>query len=317
MEPTASSGGPHDSEFRSGFGRGYRPDQVRAVLATLTAEREAAAEREAHLAAVADELQSSLATLRRQVAALPPPAFEHLGKRARTLLDLVEEEAREVAAGGESAADAERDRARRLGRQELDRAAEAAERLRAEAERYVERVLDDAGKRAAVLRQAAEDDAARVREEAEREAAGVRERAAGILADFEKMRELQQRRAEQELAGREAAMTVRLRRLDQEVRRRLVAAEREHAEAEKTARHDTEDAAARAKALLTRATAQAERIRREGERFQRDHDKRRDDLRAYLRHVRLSLAALTASSIVNDYPDEPEDLEPGDGDTGR
>ena len=71
------------------------------------------------------------------------------------------------------------------------------------------------------------------------------------------------------------------------------AAQRAYAEAEEAARHQREDAEARASELLTEAAVGAERIGRETERLLRRDQERGAELREHLVRVQGALAELT------------------------
>src|SRR4051812_29547162 len=77
-------------------GRGYRPEQVDAYAAALSAGRDAAWERAARLTVLAREMESEALRLREVVTQLAPQTYELLGERAQRLLALGEEEAAAV-----------------------------------------------------------------------------------------------------------------------------------------------------------------------------------------------------------------------------
>jgi hypothetical protein len=124
----------------------------------------------------------------------------------------------------------------------------------------------------------------------------ARERAERLLAEVETRHAERWDAAERDAAGRETALERRHAERSGVAEGRLAEAERALAAAAERARHEQEEADARAATLLAEARLRAERVERETERILREHETARDEMRAHMAHVRSSLAALTGRS---------------------
>ncbi|MDX3457491.1 cellulose-binding protein [Streptomyces sp. ME02-8801-2C] len=279
--------------FVAGRGRGYRPDQVDACAAALSAERDAAWERAARLTVLAREMEAESERLGEAVARLAPQTYESLGERARRLFELGAEEAGAVRERGRSEA------------RELVAAAEArAGALREAAAAAADTVRGEAEERARHRLLAARAEADEIRIGARREVkegrgevlAALREmrlRTSGLLAEQEK--EYAERWAAQErlVAEREVALDVRHVERVAAAEAALSEAKRTFAEAEESVRRIDDDARVRAAEVLAEARAQEDRIARDTERVLREHGQEWDDVQAHMDHVRSSLTTLT------------------------
>ncbi|MFI6340079.1 cellulose-binding protein [Streptomyces sp. NPDC050535] len=282
---------PHG--FMAVRGRGYRPEQVDAYAAGLSADRDAAWERAARLTVLAKEMDAEAARLREVVAGLAPQTYETLGERAGRLFALGEEEAAAV-----------RDTARRDAQRIVDEAEAAGRRVREAAAEYADEVRGEAEERARQRLLAARAEADETRISARREIkenrgealAGLREvrqRTQVLLAEQEKEHAERWEEAGRAAAGREAALDAHHARQVERAEAALSEAERALAEAEESARHGQEDAEGRAAEVLAEARVREDRIARETERVLREHGERWDDVRAHMDHVQSSLTALT------------------------
>ncbi|GHA15847.1 hypothetical protein GCM10010372_14560 [Streptomyces tauricus] len=279
--------------FETVRGRGYRPAQVDAYAAELSAGRDAAWERAARLTVLAREMEAESLRLREVVTALAPQTYETLGDRARRLFELGEEEAAAL-----------REDALRQARRTVDEAREAAERVREAARADADEVRGEADDRARHRLLAAQAEADEMRISARREVkegrgealAALREtrrRGENLIAEQEKEHAERWERAGCEAAEREAALDARHEELVARAEESVALAGRELAEAREAARHLQEDADARAAELLAEARVREERVARETERVLREHGERWDEVQAHMDHVRSSLAALT------------------------
>ena len=279
--------------FEAVRGRGYRPGQVDAYTAALSAERDAAWERAARLTVLAREMEAETLRLREVVTELAPQTYELLGDRARLLFELGEEEAATV-----------RERARDEANGVVGEAQEAAEQVRAAARAAADEVLGEADERARHLLLAAQAEADETRISARRDVkesrgeavAALREtrrRSETLLAEQEKEHAERRERDGCEAAERETALDARHGELAARAEEGLAEAGRALAQAGEAARHLQEDADARAADLLAGARVREERIARETERLLREHGERWDEVQAHMDHVRSSLTALT------------------------
>jgi cell division septum initiation protein DivIVA len=278
-------------------GRGYRPGQVDAYAATLSAGRDAAWERAARLTVLAKEMEVEALRLREVVTELAPQTYELLGGRARQLFELGEEEAAAVREG-----------AWQQARQLVEEAEAAAGRVRAAALADADEMCGEADERARQGLLAAQAEADEMRISARREVkesrgealAALREtrqRSETLFAEQEKEHAERWERAGCEAAERETALDVRYEELVTRAEAGSAEAGRALAEAEEWARHLQEDAEARAAELLAEARVQEERIARETERVLRAHGEHWDDVQGHMDHVRSSLAALTGRAV--------------------
>ncbi|MFS8200657.1 cellulose-binding protein [Streptomyces sp. CWNU-52B] len=274
-------------------GRGYRPEQVDAYAATLSAGRDAAWERAARLTVLAREMEAEALRLGEVVTGLAPQTYETLGGRARLLFELGEEEAEAVREGARQQA---------LGVVEEARA--AAERVSEAARADADGVRGEADERARYRLLAAQAEADEMRVSARREVkegrgealAALREtrwRSESLVAEQEKEHAERWESAVREADEREAVFEARHGELVARAEESAAEAGRDLAEAQESTRHLLEDADARAADLLTRARALEERLARETERVLREHSEEWDGVQAHMDHVRSSLAALT------------------------
>ena len=86
-------------------GLGYRPEQVDAHVAALSAGRDAAWERAARLTVLARDMEAEAVRLREAVSRLAPQTYDGLGERARRIFQLAREEAAAVREGARRAAE--------------------------------------------------------------------------------------------------------------------------------------------------------------------------------------------------------------------
>ncbi|MDX2544383.1 cellulose-binding protein [Streptomyces sp. WI04-05B] len=279
--------------FGAGRGRGYRPDQVDAYAAALSAERDAAWERAARLTVLAREMDVESERLREVVSALEPQTYDTLGERARRLFELgVEEatavrewgrsEARQLVAAAEAHADAL-----------LEAAGADAETVRTEAEERARHRLLAARAEADEIRIGARREVKEGRGEALAALREMRLRTSGLLAEQEKEYAERWAEAERLAAGREVALEARNIERVAVAEAALSEAERAFAEAEGSVGRTEEDARIRAAEILAEARVQEERLARETERVLREHGQEWDDVQAHMDHVRSSLTTLT------------------------
>ncbi|MFE0477596.1 cellulose-binding protein [Streptomyces sp. NPDC058947] len=272
-------------------GRGYRPEQVDAYAADLSADRDAAWERAARLTVLARRMDEELARLRETVARRGPQTYETLGERARRLYELGEQEAAAV-----------RERARREARQQAEEARASAACVRESARAHADAVRADADERARQRLLAAHAEADEILGEAGREAQEqcgealaalreMRQRTSGMLAEKEKERAERWEAAGGEETGRAAAVDARHAAELARAEGLLSEAEQAFADAEREALALTEEAEARAAGLLDGARARAEAVERETARLLREHADQRDGVRAHIDHVHSSLTA--------------------------
>lgn len=273
--------------------RGYHMEQADAHVTALSQDRDEAWERTARLTVLAKQMEAEATRLREVVATLAPQTYEAMGERAQRLLALTEEEA-----------DAVRGSAHTAVREAAEAADAEARRLRGEAREEADRLLAKAHDDAELALQAAQKSAdgtlTEAREEAKTHRADslaaweeMRDRAEALLADLESKQAARWEADGRELAARLAEQESRHTELMALAESVLAKAKRAFSEAEEKARHDQEDAEARATELITQARVQEERTTRETERVLREHEESREEMQAHMAHVRSSLAALT------------------------
>jgi cell division septum initiation protein DivIVA len=288
---SSASVSPHG--FEAVRGRGYRPEQVDAYAAELSADRDAAWERAARLTVLAREMEEESERLREAVSRLAPQTYETLGERARQLFELGDEEASAV-----------RETARQEARSVVDEAEAEAGRVRESARADADAVRGEADERARHRLLAAQAEADEMRISARRDVkesrgealAALREtrrRSETLLAEQEKEHTDRWEKATGEAAEREAALDAHHEERVAHAQAALTEAERALAEAHESFRHLQEDAEARAAELLAEARVEEDRINRETERVLREHGEQWDDVRAHMDNVRSSLTALT------------------------
>ncbi|MEV0226547.1 cellulose-binding protein [Streptomyces sp. NPDC050704] len=279
--------------FEAGRGRGYRPEQVDAYAAELSAGRDAAWERAARLTVLAREMEAESERLYEGVAQLAPQTYETLGDRARLIFELSDAEGTAV-----------RETARQQARGVVDEAQAAADRVHEAARAEAEAVRGEADERARHRLLAAQAEADEMRITARREVkesrgealAALREtrrRSETLLGEQEKEHAERWEKAVRETAEREAVLDARHEERTALAEADLTEVSRALAEAHESARHLQEDAEARAAELLAEARVQEDRTVRETERILREHSELWDDAQAHMSHVRSSLAALT------------------------
>ncbi|WP_221355269.1 cellulose-binding protein [Streptomyces beigongshangae] len=279
--------------FETVRGRGYRPGQVDAYTAALSAGRDAAWERAARLTVLTKEMEAEALRLREVVASLTPQTYELLGDRARQLFGLgeeeagaVREEARDWAARLVAEAEAAAERVRAAARADADE-------VRGEADEVAGQRLLAARTEADELRVAARREAKETRGEALAILREVRLRCEALLVEQEKEHTERWERAAGEVAERESALEARHAELVARAEEGLARAGRALTKAEESSRHLQEDAEASAAEILAEARVREERVARETERLLREHGERWDEVQAHMAHVRSSLAALT------------------------
>ncbi|USQ88757.1 cellulose-binding protein [Streptomyces phaeoluteigriseus] len=283
--------------FTTVRGRGYRPAQVDAYTAALSADRDAAWERAARLTVLAKDMEAEAVRLREAVSRLAPQTYDGLGERARRIFQLGQEEAAAV-----------REDARRAAREQVAQAEADAAGVRAAARERADEVRAEAEERARHKLLAARAEADEIRVGARREVkenrgealAALREmrrRTAAMLADRERDQAERWAAAVREEAERAAALDAHHTRQVAHAEAVLSEAKQALADAEESARRCQEAARARAAELLTEARARAELIARETERVLREHGERWDDVQAHIDHVRGSLSALTGRAV--------------------
>ncbi|MFJ5097057.1 MULTISPECIES: cellulose-binding protein [unclassified Streptomyces] len=279
--------------FAVGRGRGYRPEQVDRHLAALSDERDGAWERAARLTVLAEEMAAEAVRLREHAEALPPQRYESLGDRARSILELAEQEDERLVREAEASAQAFAEAAETAALDAAEAARVYAQGLRKAAEGAARATLETAGGRAEELTTEA-------RREAEERLTGAREafeeterRAARLLAEQEAEQTAVRDEADRAEGARTAALDARHEELFTAAEARLGEVRRALARTEEQARHGQEDAEARAGEVLAEARLRAERTERETERVLREHDESREEIHAHMEHIRHSLAALT------------------------
>ncbi|WP_329020091.1 cellulose-binding protein [Streptomyces sp. NBC_00690] len=276
--------------------RGYRMEQADAHVDALSQDRDEAWERAARLTVLAKEMEAEAAGLRETVATLAPQTYEAMGERAQRLLALTEEEAQDVQGTAHAAARATADAADAEARRLRGEAREEADRLLAQANEESERTLRAAQKSADEALREARDEAQDLRDEALAGWQDMRERAEGLLSDLETQQSARWESDSRELTARLAEHEARHTELATLADSVLAKAKRALAETEEKARHDQEDADARAAELISQARVQEERTTRETDRILREHEESREEMQAHMTHVRSSLAALTGKA---------------------
>ncbi|UED85916.1 cellulose-binding protein [Streptomyces profundus] len=279
--------------FRTARGRGYSPQQVDRVLAALGRERDEAWRRLAEVGLRADRLGERAAALRAEVAALPEPDFSTLGERAELLLAEVVAEATGVRESAEADAEALLRGAEEFSRALRERAAREAAQVRVTAEAEARRALDEADAEGRGLLERERARAARVRATADAALADVARHAEALLAEQRSKARASGRLAEERMAARSASVEARVRQLTERADAVWEQARRELAEAEGAVRARNEAAEARRAELLADAEARRLRIEQDAERMLRLQEERADQVRAYMTHLRTTLAALT------------------------
>ncbi|MFJ3496776.1 cellulose-binding protein [Streptomyces sp. NPDC086091] len=278
-------------------GRGYRPEQVEAYTAALCADRDAAWERAARLTVLAKQMRSRAAALRETVAGLAPQTYEGLGERARTVFRLAQTEAADVRERARRAGVDEVERAQAYGRDLRRSAREEGERVRAAAEEYA---------RERMLRARAEADGVRIgARRAVREGRGAalalvreaRRRGAELLAAQQREQTERWEAAEQEAAERTAVLDAQHAAALARAEAALADAEHAVATAGTAGRRAHEEARGRAAEIVAEARVRAEGVARETERVLREHGERWDEVQGQIASVRSSLNVLTARGV--------------------
>jgi hypothetical protein len=269
-------------------------EETDAYVTALSQDRDEAWERVVRLTVLAKEMEVEAVGLRKAVSALAPQTYETLGRRAQNVLALTIEESEALRAAAQDEAQCLRDAADAAARQAGD-----------EARAYADEVRADTEARSQQLLLAAQTTADEVRIEARREAKGhrgeamaalkeMRGRTGGMLADLgnEQAERWEVQRCE--LASCEAELDARHTELATYAEAALAEARRIFAQAEEYARHGQEDAEVRAAELICEARVREERTERETERVLRKHEEAREEMQAYMDHIRNSLATLTS-----------------------
>ncbi|MGW6262653.1 MULTISPECIES: cellulose-binding protein [unclassified Streptomyces] len=288
---SSTSVSPHG--FVAVRGRGYRPEQVDAYAAALSADRDAAWERAARLTVLEKEMEAEAERMRETVAGLVPQTYDELGERARRIFELGEEEA-----------EALREAARQGVRSAVEETGAADRAVREAAQAYADEVCGEAEERARQRLLTARAEADDVRISARREVkenrgealAGLREvrrRTEGLLVEQEKEQAVRWAEAERAAVEREAAFEAHHEDRVARAEAALAEAGRALAEAEESDRRRQDEAEVRAAEVIAEARVREDRIARETERVLREHGERWDDVRAHMDHVRSSLMSLT------------------------
>jgi cell division septum initiation protein DivIVA len=286
---SSASASPHG--FQAVRGRGYRPEQVDEYAEALSEDRDAAWERAARLTVLARQMDAELERLREAVARLSPQTYESLGERARRLFELGQEEAAAV-----------REEARREARHLVDGACASAAGVRESAQSYADAVRADADERARQLLLAARAEADEIRAAADREAADqrdealaalreMRRRTSGMLAEQAKEHAERWAESDEEDAARVAELDAQHAEAVTRAEAALTESEQAFADADDSARHQQEEAAAHAAELLAGAHGHAESVEQETQRVLREHAELGDDVRAHIDRVHTSLTA--------------------------
>ena len=149
----------------------------------------------------------------------------------------------------------------------------------------------------------------RIRAEGQAVLDGVRRERARAAAEQEKTHRGRLEEFDRDTAEREAAVDNHIADLTEYAERLVAEAQQAHADAQEAAAHRQADADAEASVILAQARATEERIGRDSERELREHEARREEIKAHLAHVRTSLATLTGR--VEPLDDEDDDEEEG------
>lgn len=288
---SAASVSPHG--FATVRGRGYPLKKTDAYVTSLSQDRDDAWERAARLTVLAREMQAEAAVLRERVAALAPPTYETLGRRAEYLLALAVEESEELRATSQDEAQAVIEASDAAARRTRDAAREHADSVRADTEARAQQILLAAQATADETRIEARREVKERRVEAVAAWKEMRLRTETMLADLETEQAGRWETMERELADREAELDARQAELADCAQASLSEAKCVYAESEEYTRHGQEDAEARAAELLAEARACADRIARETERLLREHEESREEMEAHMAHISNSLATLT------------------------
>ncbi|MEV8590532.1 cellulose-binding protein [Streptomyces sp. NPDC051180] len=297
--------------FVVGRGRGYRPEQVDRYLAALSGERDGAWEQAARLTALVTEKEAEAARLRAAVESLAPQRYESLGDRARSILELAEQEDEALVRAAEAEAQALAEDAGTAAEEAADAAGAYAEGVRTAAAAAARTTLETAGKRAGELTADARRDADAQRAAAREVFEETERRAAALLAEQHAEQTAVRDEADRAAQGLAAGHDARHEEEAAAAEERLAEARRYLSETEEQARHGQEDAEARARDVLAGARLTAERVERATERVLREHDEARDEIHSHMEHIRGSLAALTGR-------DRPrEDLAEAADEAGR
>jgi cell division septum initiation protein DivIVA len=280
--------------------RGYEPQQVDRRISALAREAEAARGRVVELERRVEELHTQGAA----DEAADKPAFAGLGKRIEQILELADEEAKDL-----------RDRVLQETEQHRGLSEQAAEKVRAEAERYAQerrseadaeaaRVLEDARRQADQLRDSTERDAKARREEAEALFESNRAKAAQAAADFETTLAHRREQAEHDYTEQMKANEQQLTAVTHRAEQLRLEAEKLRADSDRKAKRLLDEAQRQADEMLAEAKSVAERIRSESERELSAATQRRDSINAQLTNVRQMLATLTGATVPNPFGDD-------------
>jgi len=289
-----------DHEFRVVL-RGYEPSEVDRVVSDLQAR-------------IADA-EASARTLegRLEVAAAEPgpgaepPSFAHLGQRVGQILDLAEEEARELREQASAEVEGVRKLADQAALDVRDAADQYADQRRRDADTEASRILADAKRAADDERDSAERDSAARRQEGEALFEQQRANAAQSAADFETTLAERRERTAAEFREQQAATQAQLDQMAQQVEAARASAQQEQESAEAHARRIVVEAEERADSVVRDARAAADRIRTDSDRELAAATQRRDSINAQLTNVRQMLATLSGSAsgfVVDPLPDD-------------
>jgi cell division septum initiation protein DivIVA len=272
--------------------RGYERRQVDEHLAALVAERQIAEAR-------VSDLEKQLGRMRQEVEAnrheASEPSYAGLGARVEKILRLAEEEARDLRAEAQAAAERERAVAAEEAAHTRTQAEEDAQRRIAEGEQAAGRLLEQARKQAAAIRAEASDDAASKLAEAENVVEEARAKAAQVATEVEAKLAKRREQAERDMAARQESAERRLVETSEKADQLRLEAQKLRDDAERRAKQLLEAARREAEDLIADARAKAERTRLESERELAALTHRRDSINAQLSNVREMLATLTGS----------------------
>ena len=291
--------------------RGYDPDQVERAMVELTEGRDQAWERLSGLGNRMRALEQQLIDAAKAAEEAEPPSFAHLSERAGRLLVITEEEASAIRAEAEDWVDALDAEARADGQQSRAEGDDQAVRLRAAADEGHRRELERARSRAEAERADADREARTLRDEAAGYAGGVRDRAQEIAETTRTRLAALQHRADQELAGTEAAAVAQEEQLTSGAEHKQGEAERHRKAMQAMAEEIEAEAATRVERVLEAGRREAERIGAAAERDRAAFAERRDELQAHLDHIRTTLTALTgaADAPAAEVPADPDGSE--------
>jgi len=273
--------------------RGYERRQVDEHLAALLAERHVADNRISGLEKQVGRMRQEIETTRHEQS---EPSYAGLGARVEKILRLAEEEARDVRAEAQAAAERERALAADEAAGARTQAEEDAQRRIAEGEQAAARLLEQGRKQAAMIRSEATDDATAKLGEAENVVEEARAKAAQVASEVEAKLAKRREQAERDMVTRQESAERRLVETSEKADQLRLEAQKLRDDAERRAKQLLEAARRESEDLVADARAKAERTRLESERELAALTHRRDSINAQLSNVREMLATLTGSA---------------------